>query len=92
MKKSGESHNIWKDGRDGVKRELYRPKKARRLAGLLEIVNKRILEKKNYSGTLKAPITVRVHVKGFLLAAVACANLPKPSDWYMACDAVMKVT
>jgi hypothetical protein len=46
MKKSGESHNIWKDGRDGVKRELYRPKKARRLAGLLETVNKRMLEKK----------------------------------------------
>ena len=66
--------------------------KARHVAGLLEGANERMLEKKNYSGTLKAPMIVRVHVKGFLFAAVAWANLPKPSDWYMACDAVMKVT
>lgn len=92
MKTSGESQNIWKDGQDWVKRELYRPKKSPAFGRAFRIVNKRMLEKKNYSGTLKAPITVRVHVKGFLLAAVACANLPKPSDWYMACDAVMKVT
>ena len=42
-----------------------------------------------YSGKFQAFILVRVQVNEFRLAAVACANLPKPSDWYIVCDAVM---